>query len=1807
MPPTLLFHPMAPARPGRLGSLTKKEQAALSACKHAVKKKPLNLWLVGGPGEQEDLCVLRYLRASNFDEKKALAALSASAEWCAAVSLRQLREQQDDAHAALGWGPTDPLPPPCHQMCGTDRIGRPIVVVQLARLCSGAVTDAAALKSRQALLRWFVWIMERILQQSRTPLPSLRTAAWERGALPPQTGLADIKLRSGYIVEEIVVIADARACGGSSSSSGGSGDAPFLSHCGDAALALLSDATELARRHYPERLGLLAVLGGGGGAGSSGGAAQARALVRALGMEDALAAQRVVLLPDGSGGGGAWREALHAIADPSQLPADYGGALPALLPLDPPAADSSGGSSGSSAPAAANGADAAAATDGIGTDAKGSAAAAAAPVIRVPAAAAAAACAVLLWAMWWRPHVARAAVALALAHCLRLALLPAAAAARAAKGGGAAQGASRTEAGDGSSAPAAFGGSLAGAQVRVMEVRSCAGGSGGSGSGGGGGNRSFDAFCFAVSAAEGTANGSGNAAARAQWQVWRRAAEVVALRDEVASGALPPDRTWDLPPSQGVGRAAFAGAEADGPNSALARAFEAFGADALADRSLADCAAVRAFLGAAISSAAAAAAAAAAADAGERAAGKHDGGGGGGGAAERPVPLTSPSTPSQHAYSLSASSGTGAPWGTEGDSPAAALNTPPPGGSLPFLRPELQDLVMDRCDSAHTLKVPSAKEENTWLAKNRGKGGAPPPPPALPTPPVSPPPPSALQPTPEGDAALGASVHSMSSLGPAGSSNAQQQGPSQRSAASSPTKGGKRAALKRLMHGAKRRASTLRPGRSPDRKGGAQGGGGGAAGGAGGDAAGHSLCVLLHADVFEVPEDNDLHRLDHIASEPRSRAQARVKQLAAAKSDDPQFLFILNLQVPKVPGARGALSVVLYWGLPLEVMRVATAAGGGAWDPEYEQLLTPLHRELLQRYVDLPELLQRYVDLPCAHASQELLQRYVDLPCPHMSQGIGGDEADSGMLPDKDFRNSSLRLSAAAVPAQQQAAAAAAPAAALPAALRRALDDAQSAHVAKKLTVRYFRGPQYMETDLDIASAGTASTVAALCAQSAVTLDVGVHLEGAGRLLGCARLGATLLQRAELLPLPASAPPPSPIAPSGGGSGHRRFVASTTDALAGVFTDSGAAPVYHLRGLRYASDRRKEAASPAVGRLLAVDLFRVEGPLGRAVAPALWRPLAVDLFRLEGPLGRVCARSCSVDKKPVDNIARQGRCCERLAALAPTLPPDHILFMVNIQMPGTPPISLVAYWSVPVGPPASGAPDPDGARRKFAHLLARFVELPPLPEEGDEDEWGGLAEGGRLPPHDFRNQRFKLLPSILEGPWLVKKTVGNTPTLIGHKVTCRYFGGNTGGTQYFEVDIDIGSSQVAFKTASMAAGFAKGLTVDMGFCLQGEDESELPELLIGCLCISHLDMSLAAPLARPAGSSAAAAAAAVGADALRVHRQSAPRLSQRAVPPPQQQQLTQAHLDDWHAPTKMPPNTITIPPAAAAAAAGSGGGGASNGTVTVLESDALRGTFSDLRANHGFKLRGLTYMDDQIKQPAGEPVGRLLMCDLFRLPDDCGRLDNIASAGMCKKNIARISRPGEALFVLSYQVPGSPALSLVCVWGVPLASGDAKFDALFAKFRDLPSAAAAGEGDEGEGEGRVPGDDFRTQRFKLLPSIKDGPWIVRKVCGYMGAPDLWLGDIVVGSGATLLAQKLTCRHFQGTTAAGMPYSELDIDIGSSTVAYNTVSLAIGHAKALVVDMGICIQGDNESELPERLIGTVRLTNLDMSSCEPLFG
>jgi hypothetical protein len=50
---------------------------------------------------------------------------------------------------------------------------------------------------------------------------------------------------------------------------------------------------------------------------------------------------------------------------------------------------------------------------------------------------------------------------------------------------------------------------------------------------------------------------------------------------------------------------------------------------------------------------------------------------------------------------------------------------------------------------------------------------------------------------------------------------------------------------------------------------------------------------------------------------------------------------------------------------------------------------------------------------------------------------------------------------------------------------------------------------------------------------------------------------------------------------------------------------------------------------------------------------------------------------------------------------------------------------------------------------------------------------------------------------------------------------------------------------------------------------------------------------------------------------------------------------------------------------------------------------------------------------------------------------------------------------------------------------------------------------------------------------------------------------------------------------------------------------NIVGLAIGYSKAIVVDMGFCLQGNEEDELPEVLMGACTCNKVDTSLARKL--
>ncbi|CAM9899347.1 unnamed protein product [Laminaria digitata] len=101
------------------------------------------------------------------------------------------------------------------------------------------------------------------------------------------------------------------------------------------------------------------------------------------------------------------------------------------------------------------------------------------------------------------------------------------------------------------------------------------------------------------------------------------------------------------------------------------------------------------------------------------------------------------------------------------------------------------------------------------------------------------------------------------------------------------------------------------------------------------------------------------------------------------------------------------------------------------------------------------------------------------------------------------------------------------------------------------------------------------------------------------------------------------------------------------------------------------------------------------------------------------------------------------------------------------------------------------------------------------------------------PPYsDERNSRFKLIPRVIGGPWVVRKAIGSTPVLLGTKIThSRYYRGEG----YIETDMDTGSSAAAASLCGRCRGLSRKIDVELGIVLQANSAEELPEALLGAV------------------------------------------------------------------------------------------------------------------------------------------------------------------------------------------------------------------------------------------------------------------------------------------------------------------------------------------------------------------------------------
>ena len=144
---------------------------------------------------------------------------------------------------------------------------------------------------------------------------------------------------------------------------------------------------------------------------------------------------------------------------------------------------------------------------------------------------------------------------------------------------------------------------------------------------------------------------------------------------------------------------------------------------------------------------------------------------------------------------------------------------------------------------------------------------------------------------------------------------------------------------------------------------------------------------------------------------------------------------------------------------------------------------------------------------------------------------------------------------------------------------------------------------------------------------------------------------------------------------------------------------------------------------------------------------------------------------------------------------------------------------------------------PSGSRTVMVNLYFAVEEGAPAKYPEFAKVWQAfLAEGD-----EYRNARWKVIPAISEGAWLVQKAVGTKPALLATKLTHTWHQTE----HYIEADCDVASSSMASTLVNMLQSYAKSLVIDLGFAIEPRDVSELPEHVLGSVQLCHIDLSAA--------------------------------------------------------------------------------------------------------------------------------------------------------------------------------------------------------------------------------------------------------------------------------------------------------------------------------------------------------------------------
>ncbi|KAH8072655.1 DUF1336-containing protein [Aureococcus anophagefferens] len=207
-----------------------------------------------------------------------------------------------------------------------------------------------------------------------------------------------------------------------------------------------------------------------------------------------------------------------------------------------------------------------------------------------------------------------------------------------------------------------------------------------------------------------------------------------------------------------------------------------------------------------------------------------------------------------------------------------------------------------------------------------------------------------------------------------------------------------------------------------------------------------------------------------------------------------------------------------------------------------------------------------------------------------------------------------------------------------------------------------------------------------------------------------------------------------------------------------------------------------------------------------------------------------------------------------------------------------------------------------------------------------------------------------------------------------------------------------------------------------------------------------------------------------------------------------------------------------------------------------------------------FRVRGGSYLADRVKVPSAPSLCALEGVDLFLTDVPQLNVARHPGAFVAKRRAARVPDGCAAAdaFCLNFCMPWG---NFVIYWARPPPDGGAAARVLddFVRARD---------------------DGHRDARLKLIPRVVEGNWLVRRAVGG-------------GHNAAKLAEALKLSYFSGPD-----YFEVDADIVGSAAARRILSVVKSATSELVLDLALVVEGATPEDLPEHVLGAVRLHRVD---------